>query len=424
MENKYENENTQTVYGQNSNGQNHYGTGSVGPDSYGAGSNGQSSYGTNNYGQNVNSQSRYDYSQNVNQQNRYDYSQNGSNQNRYDYSQNINNQNRYDYSQNINNQNRYDYSQNVNNQNRYDYSQNGYSGAGGWNSGQGMYGSGYGQGNGNTMYNTMPGQRIFSPTAATEAVRESGKSFPFLFGTICYTLALILSIAGLFFNGQGNGMLKIYFGGSSAFSVVVNIIAMIPLFLIVIGMWLFFASCAGRQKVPSTVGLTLNRGAIITYIVLVSLLLAIFAVAAGIIIFALVVTGQAVDSVFYVNGMRVDFTGSVVMVFLILAVALAVIILMLIYYIKMLKTTRVIRSVLRTGKVTGNISMYHIVFNFIAVILNIYMMIVNFIFAAYVADAMPAAIQSALSIISYISVTVALLMLRSKLKPLIQDDML
>ena len=106
----------------------------------------------------------------------------------------------------------------------------------------------------------------------------------------------------------------------------------------------------------------------------------------------------------------------------ILAVVLAILILVLIYYVKMLKTTRVICRVLRTGKVRENISMYHIVFNFLAMLVNVPILMMNLRNAPYLASAVPSVIQSILTLISYIAVTVSLIMLRSRLQALMSEN--
>lgn len=274
---------------------------------------------------------------------------------------------------------------------------------------------------GNGGYVPFGNGPMMMATKATEAVREIGRSFPFLFGTICYTLSIILAIAGLFFSRPS--------AGYSSFNTLINmdavyntqivwsLIVMIPMFFIALGMWLFFFSCAGKRAVPSTVGITLNRGAVITYIVFISIILGLYIICIGIILFGAAMAGEGIDTYVYINGQRSAYSQAapgIVLVIIILAVALAVIVLSLIYEIKILKTTRVIRNVLRTGEVTGNISMFHIVFNFIVVLLNVFLMIFNFANAPYIASSVPAAIQSALTVISYISVTISLLMLRSR----------
>lgn len=387
MEDKYENNSSLG----NGSGQENYGSSGYGQSSYNQGSYSQNSYSQNDCGQTNYGQGNYS-------QNNYDpngYMQGGYQQGNYapnSYSQNS-------YSQNGYPQNSYGqggYSQN--NYNQGSYYQNAYRG------------NSYNQ-------NGMPG--TLAPTPATEAVREVGKSFPFLFGTICYTLSFILSVVSLFF--PASGYMDYSYIGYTAYGaeivkgaqLVGSCIGVIPVLLIVTGMWMLFASCAGKRQIPSATGITLNRGAIITYIVVLSILIGLAAIVGGIWVYAITMN----FSVYYEFGANQTTlaAGTAVLVAIVLIVV-ALLILCLIYFIKMLKTTRVIRNVLRTGQVTENISMYHIVFNFIAVLLNVFLVVTNFVSAPYIAGSVPSAIQAALGVISYISVTVALLLLRSKLK--------
>ncbi len=302
------------------------------------------------------------------------------------------------------------------------YSQNGYP----QNSyGQGGYGqNNYHQGNyyqneyRSNSYNQNMTPSMLVPTPATEAVREVGKSFPFLFGTICYTLSFILSVVSLFFPASGYmnySYIKYTAYGTEIVKgaqLVGGCIGLIPVLLIVTGMWMLFASCAGKRQIPSATGITLSRGAIITYIVLVSILTGLAAIVGGIWVYVITMN----FGVYYEFGTnQINLAAGTAVLVGIVLIVVAVLILCLIYFIKMLKTTRVIRNVLRTGQVTGNISMYHIVFNFIAVLLNVFLVVTNFVSAPYIAGSVPLAIQAALGVISYISVTVALLLLRSKL---------
>ena len=387
----------QTGYNQGSYSQNNQG--SYGQTEYNQGNYGQTEYNQGNYGQTEYNQGNYGQTE----YNQGNYGQTEYNQGNYGQTE----YNQRNYGQTEYNQGSYgqtDYNQN--NYNQTAYSQNNY-GQTGYNTGN-YSANGYQSG---SMNNSAFGGP--APTNATEAIREIGKSFPFLFGTICFTLSAILSIASVFFNSG-------YPSGAQVSAFLGSLIGFIPLAVIVAGMWTFFASCASRRPVPATTGITLTRGGIITFIVLICIVLGLLAVVIGFLIFAFTVLGEDIhgfDSFFYeagINSYYLSYGYAIVIGFFVFIVVL--IVLCLIYYIKMLKTTRVIRDVLRTGNVVKNISMYHIVFNFIAIICGVIIMIVNFRMAPYIEGAMPAAIQAALTIISYISVTVALLMLRSRLK--------
>ena len=278
------------------------------------------------------------------------------------------------------------------------------------------YGNYYGTGQNagpymnNTMYGGFGGglgQQ--QPGAAVAAVRETERSFPFLFGTICYSLACVLSIASLFFPTVSD----VYHMDINVQSVQIgSFVGCLLLGITVLGMWLFFASCAGSKPVPSTVGITLTRGVVITEIVLISIMIGIVAIVSCMLLFG---ASFLNSSLRYYSG---DFTpmAMIGIVAVVICVVLAVCILMLIYQVKILKTTKVIRNTLRTGQVQGNVSMYHIVFNFIMVAFYVITIAGNFINTYYVASVVPAMIQSLLMIISYISITVSLLMLRSKFK--------
>ena len=422
MEDKFENNGSsssnysQPGYGQGGYDQNSYGQANYNQNSYGQTDYNQSNYSQAGYGQNA-------YPQGSDSQSAYP--QGNYNQAAYgqgDYSQG-------NYGQGNYSQGAYDqgnYGQGNYSQGAYDQGNYGQSGYNQGNTAQNIYGQGnYGQnGYGSGGYVKHPGFSRPVQTRGTEAVRDCGKGFPFLFGTICYTLAFILSIVGLLTSVEDNLAFYEYWGMESlyGFQFVGTVIGLIPLILTVIGMWLFFSSCVGKREVPSTVGITLNRGAIITVIVLFSIVLALYAIGAGIILYALVVAGASADSLFASSGIRTNFTAGVGVVAAILAVVLAILILVLIYYVKMLKTTRVICRVLRTGKVRENISMYHIVFNFLAMLVNVPILMMNLRNAPYLASAVPSVIQSILTLISYIAVTVSLIMLRSRLQALMSEN--
>lgn len=331
------------------------------------------------------------------------------------YGQNYSDQNHYGQN-NYNPNGYYQTNYNQTNYNPYDqsnYEQNNY-GFNGYANSNGYYGN---TGSQNTVYG------IWEPTPATEAVRESGKSFPFLFGTICYTLTMLLSIVTLFFyNTRPVGYFSKEAEIVQAAQLIGGLIGLIPLALVVVGMWMFFASCVGNRKIPSTTGITLNRGAIITYIVLTSIIIGFYFIVMGIFVLGLTMSKGAVNSFMYyeVAGERTEFLAGVGAVIVLFVAILLILVLTLFYFIKMLKTTRVISNVLKTGRVVKNISMYHIVINIIVVVGNVFIMAVSFITVPYMDGAMPLAIQAALSAISYGSVTVALLMLRSRLRVYIQ----
>lgn len=258
-----------------------------------------------------------------------------------------------------------------------------------------------------------------TPTPATEAVREIGKSFPFLFGTICYTLALIMTLVSSLFSGVNMAELYNYGGGDISYiggwTTGISLIGMIPAIIMVTGMWLLLAACASKKPVPSTGGITLVRGAVITYIVLMSICLGLVVILACIFIFAGAMAGAAIDYEYSAFGTSGAFRAGMEVMVLAFAIVIALLILLVIYYVKMLKTTKVIRNVLRTGSTRENISMFLIVFNFISIAGTVISIIMTLINAPYISGVIPSVIQSLLSLISIISITVSLLMLRGRL---------
>ncbi len=293
---------------------------------------------------------------------------------------------------------------------------NGYNQNAGYNNYNGYYQGGF--------YN--PGGFVTPPAAATEAIRESGKSFPFLFGTICCTLALILTVVTALFNSMGGSDLYDFgdqvnwiadwsFGGS--------LIGSIPMLIMVIGMWLFLAACASKNPVPSTAGITMVRGAIITYIVILSIVLGLVVIVSAVVIFAGVMAGASANYSYQGFAYQEVLQASMAVALVIVIAVIAILILCLIYYTKMLKTTKVIRNILRTGRITENISMFHIVFNFIVIVFNVISIIFSLVTARYVSSAIPTVIQTLLSMIACISITVTLIMLRSRLRELMMNGL-
>ena len=240
------------------------------------------------------------------------------------------------------------------------------------------------------------------------AIRQAGRSVPFLIGTIGYTVYLVLTFFSLFipqyaytFYGDVVGSMGISVG---------TFVGMIPVALFVIGMWMFYLSCS-RDEVPSTAGITLSRGAIITMIVLMGILTGIFMFVALVFMSS---SGylQAYSHSHMPSGIFSLTMGVVVVIFMLLFVFC---ILGIIYYVKLLKTTKIIRNTISTGVYCGKLPMYPLVINFLLAALNLFSLFSTW-GGASVLYKIITLLAGLGSVTSLIATTVSLIMLRTQLE--------
>ncbi len=207
---------------------------------------------------------------------------------------------------------------------------------------------------------------------AIEVVKSAGRSVPFLIATICVTLSVLFTFlnAGL----TGLSMRKLVLEGVSAseqpmFIAVYNIsfivtvaLAMLPMILMFVGMWVIVAD--SRKNTPTMKGLGACRAAIIIWNVCLWIAL-VFTVILGIASIALL-AAYAEELSYY---LEIDSAGMVIVfAAIIFAVLLIYEILVLVYFAKMLKTTRVVKDIVMYGFSKKKVSVYLIVINFLLIL--------------------------------------------------------
>ena len=249
----------------------------------------------------------------------------------------------------------------------------------------------------NTGYNR-------TSTGAVSAVRDSGRSLPFLIGVIGYTIYGLFTLFMLFMPGNSYGM---YTMSNSSLNIGL-FIGLIPTTIIIIGMWLFYISCT-KADIPSTTGITLSRGAIITNIVIISIASVVIIIG---FMFLLSMDGLRGSSSYLGRSLYTVTMGLVMFIIIVLVVFL---VLAIIYYVKLLKLTRIIRDTIITGKYCGRLPMYPLIINFILAAFNLFSLInvVNSVSIAYKIVSLLAALAL---IASFVSTTLSLFSLRTRLE--------
>lgn len=305
----------------------------------------------------------------------------------------------------------------------YEYNRNP---QGGGNNGSGPYGGApYGGNpynhpnmNGNNPYggyyhpNNMPqygkGGAWTGGSPLVNAIQQAGRSMPFLIGTIGYTVYLILTLLSLFIPQYTYTLYSDVLGGVG--TSIGAFIGMIPTAIVVIGMWMFYLSCA-RDEVPSTAGITLNRGAIITFIVLMGIITGIFLIA------ALILLGTGGYSQMYGHSHMASgiFSWAMSVIVVVFIFILAFCILGIIYYVKLLKTTKILRNTINTGRYCGKLPMYPLIINFLLAALNLFSLF-SAVTGASIFYKIVTLVAALALVASLIATTVSLIMLRTQLE--------
>lgn len=163
------------------------------------------------------------------------------------------------------------------------------------------------------------------------------------------------------FNALGTGITSI------------SLIGIIPIALIVAGVWYFF-SAAKKEGNVNTKGLKLIKGALIYEIVMLS-------VVSGIVLLLMLVLIAVLGSNVAFLGQTFDFsqfagaealsTGIIIsLVSFVLVIVAASFVINLITYVKALKTVKSVNEALSSGAFIGNVSMYLIIMLFIMGAIN------------------------------------------------------
>lgn len=194
-------------------------------------------------------------------------------------------------------------------------------------------------------------QRKFSPSDVIAVAKSSARSVPVLIAAILAMISFGINVYTSFVQVD----LMSYFPGSefAGIAYMLAAVMLIPSFLLCIACWLVYAS--GHKKTPpmSTAGLTIIKGVMIVYLVIVCIALAVFAAAMVIGMFSIMVAEAE-----YSSAVSPIFAG----VFL---AGIAMFILTIIYYAKVISTVNSAKFTIRTGTPNCRISMYVAVMNFI-----------------------------------------------------------
>lgn len=225
--------------------------------------------------------------------------------------------------------------------------------------------------------------------SAIEIVRRLAGSPLYLIATIAYTLAIVLSIVA------SVTMIRIipqiisqlytwliteteYYipdfdqifqavTQSTGSSIYGSIVSMLPAFLLALGMWLFFGSAKNRSKPMSVGGLTVIKViCVITLVfVIISAVLVILVLLAG-----LAFSGALTQMLYEELGSDampiISMIQPILLVFLIVSVAVFVV--AILYYAKLLKTVNTVRVTVRSGVPSDKVSVFVAVICFIGAI--------------------------------------------------------
>ncbi len=209
---------------------------------------------------------------------------------------------------------------------------------------------------------------------AIEAIKSAAKSKSFLIATICFTISTLISLISLVVSGALTGeMLGLVMTEMDAYAqtmmettvtatlALVFIVGIVPMLLMLIGMWVIYGS--GRKNTPYIKGLGACRATLIIWDVLMWIVF-VYTVIIGVVLIA--VSGLIGEELSYYA--YDDVKGIVVGVVIGIAVFLIVYVLLaLIYVTKMLKTTRAVKDIVAYGFSKKKVSVYVIVINFFLV---------------------------------------------------------
>ena len=186
-----------------------------------------------------------------------------------------------------------------------------------------------------------------------------------------------------------------------------TLIGLIPTTIIIIGMWMFYISCS-RDAIPSTTGITLNRGAIITNIVIIC-------IASVLIIIGLLLvlaTGSMTTRSYWGRNVYSMAMGLIVFIFIVIVIFL---VMAIIYYVKLLKLTRIIRDTINTGRYCGCLPMYPLIINFVLAAFNLFSLF-GVVTTGGVGYKIISLIAALALVASFVSTTLSLFSLRTRLE--------
>lgn len=240
-----------------------------------------------------------------------------------------------------------------------------------------------------------------------KAIQQAGRSVPFLIGTIGYTVYLVLTFFSMFTSEYGYTLYGNVLGSMGTGAGI--LLGMIPAAIFIISMWMVYLGCA-RDELPSA-GITLSRGAIITMIVFMGIATGMF-----LLVVLIFLKSSGYSQAYgrsYMTSSFFSLTMGVIVVILILVFAF--LILSIIYYVKLLKTTKIIRNTINTGVYCGKLPMYPLVINFLLAALNLFSLF-STLGSAGVLYKIITLLAGLAYVASMIATTVSLIMLRTQLE--------
>lgn len=204
---------------------------------------------------------------------------------------------------------------------------------------------------------------------ARAAVKNIAKSGLFVAGAILLTAGILINLLTSigawvtadsllsYYHGLAEGfdadalqMMNAISSGVATGAVIGTIIGFIPWILNIIGIWITFGSAAKKENLcPSVAGLTICKGVAIADMVIVIVAMAI-AILGSLLVLIAGAVGASVNADSEV-GITYMIVGGVM--FLIIALTLVYCI---IYYVKLLKTIKAVRSTIETGIPTASVS--------------------------------------------------------------------
>ncbi len=221
-----------------------------------------------------------------------------------------------------------------------------------------------------------------SENSVINIIKKVASSGIFLAGAICLSIYVFLQFISAFSGNFAFEYMKIMMGLSGYENLAVDgvfdiigtvftstvLIELVPIILVVIGLWNIYSSARKTEFSMKTTGLNLIRGVVIFELVALSVLLG------GIVVLLLLcmaainelplILSEALNTPNF-SGTEISAEFLMVLFVTLFVMLLLVFVLNLLIYIKTLKTIKTIKNSLAAGALAGRISMFLIVILFI-----------------------------------------------------------
>lgn len=259
---------------------------------------------------------------------------------------------------------------------------------------------------------------------AVQAARNTGGSAVFLIAAILYTLSAVLSLVNTFTSSSvlTSMLYTMSMYDSDIYeiisiirpvTIIAGLLAFIPTLLACIGFWVYFGACKNqRSYTVSTTGMSLVQATTIIRLVFLSLALLLFAILMIPLSIGLSEL-MSYSDYYYYTGVSSNALIICIAVFVLL---LAVMILYIVYYAKVLGTISAVKTASRGNFPIKHGSMYVVVLNFIAAVFSLVNIFLNFASGSIIG-----ALISILNAAWLVMISISILQFRSQIQQAIQS---